>query len=345
MASLTGVYGVSFWLLSLNAFIFLAGRKLTRNEWKLNSYRTVLGILAIAALYSGPQICGARVLASSEASAGTNFGIGVIQPNIDPFEKWERHSDPQLKILQEMTAEIAQRRPDLMLWPETAAPMYLLDPRNAAALALVRRQVDSLGIPLLTGIPDIVYYEDSSSAPRGSKRLPNGVRYETFNGSALIQPGSQEIQTYAKMLLVPFAERVPFSDILDFLNAARWNFGLGGWNKGREVKVFRLNGKDGSESAFLDDEDLATSGVPDLSPASCGRRQLPHGEYERQLVGEYIRSLPAHRDRGPARGGNRPVARAVQQRGHISRDRSEGESAPGHADVHAHRFRCDNCPV
>jgi len=58
------------------------------------------------------------------------------------------------------------------------------------------------------------------------------------------------VQKYAKMLLVPFAERVPFSDILDFLNAARWNFGLGGWNKGREVKVFRLNARDGKEVRF-----------------------------------------------------------------------------------------------
>ena len=59
----------------------------------------------------------------------------------------------------------------------------------------------------------------------------------------LLQPGDPEIQKYAKMILVPFAERVPFSEALSFLNAMQWNFGLGGWGMGGEKTVFHLKEK------------------------------------------------------------------------------------------------------
>ena len=103
---------------------------------------------------------------------------------------------------------------------------------------------------MLTGIPDIVIYRDPGTAPRGSRSLPDGTRYETFNSSILLVPGSDSIQKFAKTLLVPFAERVPYSDILGFLNAARWNFGLGGWSIGRDTALCRLPLRGGDTISF-----------------------------------------------------------------------------------------------
>jgi apolipoprotein N-acyltransferase len=54
----------------------------------------------------------------------------------------------------------------------------------------------------------------------------------------LLLPHSAAVQKYAKHLLVPFAERVPYSEELSFLNAIQWNFGLGGWAFGTDTTLF-----------------------------------------------------------------------------------------------------------
>ncbi len=257
-ASVTGVHGVSFWILAVNIGTFFISRKVSRKEWALFSGKTLLALGCIIVLYALPRVYGAYELSrrrspatSLEGSASTTaLRLGILQPNIDPFEKWDRPVDPQVRILQGMTNALAQEKPELLLWPETAVPYYLLDGRHSASLALIRRQVDSLRIPLLSGVPDIIFYRDSVEAPPGSKRTPVGTYYESFNSSVLFQPDSAPIQKYAKMLLVPFAERVPYSDFLSVLNAAKWNFGMGGWNKGRDATVFTLRLPDGRQVRF-----------------------------------------------------------------------------------------------
>jgi apolipoprotein N-acyltransferase len=103
---------------------------------------------------------------------------------------------------------------------------------------------------LFTGVPDIRYYQPGEIIPGSSKVAANGQRYETFNSSMLLQPNVAEIQKYAKILLVPFAERVPFSEELSFLNAMKWNFGLGGWGIGRDTTVFQFHAKNIPEVRF-----------------------------------------------------------------------------------------------
>jgi apolipoprotein N-acyltransferase len=180
------------------------------------------------------------VLGNLKKSTEATLRVGIVQPNIDPFEKWGANVDPQISILQRLTVDVSRQRTDLVLWPETAIPFYALLPENRRYLEQIRRQVDSLGIHLLTGVPDAVYYRQGGEIPKSSKTSVTGERYDTFNSSLLLQPGSEEIQKYAKMLLVPFAERVPFSEALSFLNAMHWNFGMGGWNSGKQATLFTL---------------------------------------------------------------------------------------------------------
>jgi apolipoprotein N-acyltransferase len=64
--------------------------------------------------------------------------------------------------------------------------------------------------------------------------------YNSWNSSILLQPNDDTIQKYSKIKLVPFAERVPWSDVLSFMNAMYWNFGLGGWAVGEDTTVFQF---------------------------------------------------------------------------------------------------------
>jgi apolipoprotein N-acyltransferase len=143
-------------------------------------------------------------------------------------------------LYQLLTDSAAGGGSTLVLWPETALPLYLLHPANAGLFTQIRRQADTLGISLLTGSPDMIRYPDSAHAPPGSKISVSGESYETFNGAILLTPRDTVVQRYAKRILVPFAERVPYSTELAFLNAMKWNFGLGGWNLGRDPGVMTM---------------------------------------------------------------------------------------------------------
>jgi apolipoprotein N-acyltransferase len=181
------------------------------------------------------------------AEASPEIRIGVVQPNIDPFEKWSGHEAAQMEGLLRLTESVADSGLDLVLWPETATPFYLLHPANSAWLEEIRSLVDRRNINLLTGIPDIVYYPSDAAAPAGSKVSENGRRYDSYNSSILLEPHQTgPFQKYAKIVLVPFAEHVPYSEYLNVLHAAQWNFGLGGWSIGRDTTVFSFHTRGGS---------------------------------------------------------------------------------------------------
>jgi apolipoprotein N-acyltransferase len=250
-ASITGAYGITFWILLINVFVFLLSRQIVSGRWKILSTRVILGLASILLLYILPKWYGSKRLSeNAPESARRSIRIGCVQPDIDPFEKWQDDPEYSLSILTGMTRKLGRQPVDLILWPETAITCFILDQNNQFFYSMVRQVVDSLNIPLLTGIPDIAYYSKHDIIPKSSKQTKAGEPYDTFNSSLLLIPRSNSLQRYAKIRLVPFAERVPFSEELSFLNAMKWNFGLGGWGIGRDTTVFRFTQKDGEEIQF-----------------------------------------------------------------------------------------------
>lgn len=251
-ASVTGVYGVSFWLLWINVIAYVLYAKLALKEWRPLSPQSVAAALVIIMVYFLPKIYGQAVLEQTDVlTEGKPLKIGIAQPNIDPFEKWEQNRDKQLAILQELLKEIAERKVDFVMWPETAIPFYVLSSQHYDVLERLRGEIDSLNVALFTGIPDVVYYSQDEKIPQSSKVIAaTGQRYDTFNGSMLLQPHITEIQKYAKIILVPFAERVPYAELFSFSTALQWNVGLGGWGIGTDTTVFRLHLLDSTEVRF-----------------------------------------------------------------------------------------------
>ncbi|MBI5476299.1 MAG: apolipoprotein N-acyltransferase [Ignavibacteriales bacterium] len=248
--SFTGVWGVSFWILIINLLIFILIVKLILKEWKIKDWKVILLTITILCIYFLPRYYGQSVMRKSENLNKNIITVSLIQPNIDAFEKWTVDPETPLEILKNQTIANRLSKSDLVIWPETAIPFYILHPNNRFQFYHLKKMVDSLNINLLTGIPDIVYYSSADEIPKSSKKSLSGERYETFNSSMLLLPRDSRIQKYAKIILVPFAERVPFSEELSFLNAMEWNFGLGGWGHGKDTTVFRFKKQNGSEVKF-----------------------------------------------------------------------------------------------
>ncbi|MEE9225757.1 MAG: apolipoprotein N-acyltransferase [Bacteroidota bacterium] len=245
----TGVYGVSFLIVTINVSAYYLYRKMAFREWPLVSPRSLVAGFVIVALYSAPKLYGSLLMKNEQRRlADRSLNVGLVQTNADPWEKWRDTRESQLKLHLQLSRELVSHEPDLVIWPETAMPFYLLHTRSERDFSRVRSFVDSTRVAVLTGTPLIQYYEDAESAPPGSRKLQGADMYfETFNGAVLIRPMAHELQTYAKMLLVPFAERVPYSEHFSFLNLLEWDAGLGGWARGRDSTVFSLGRLSSSE--------------------------------------------------------------------------------------------------
>jgi apolipoprotein N-acyltransferase len=246
MASVTGVLGLSFWVVVLNAILFhvvalVPGR--TSPEGKKALRRWSIAFIIVGVL---PPLAGLAVLADAasrregDAKAVT---VGMIQSNGDPWEKWSLDDwgsiEPFMKMTDSLLARRHGRRPDLVLWPETAIPFYMLTPVNAGVHARFRRWLDSANVPVLTGLPQAVFYPDSAHAPTWARVSRNGVlRYETFNAEAFMIPHADSVRWYGKMKMVPLAERVPYAETFSSFDFLRWGVGIGGWSIGRDTVVF-----------------------------------------------------------------------------------------------------------
>ena len=240
----TGVFGLSLWILILNMIAFLLISRLAEGLWAIRSRATIMTLALWILLYFLPRIEGAVTLSGAPNGApGEGYAIGMVQPNLDPWAKWSGSGDATLQLYRHLTDSMlsldACRELDLILWPETAIPFYLLaNVPNERQLRL-QSWVDSLGIPLLSGLPHAITYADSTVAPPSAKRNQRtGIRYDSFNASAFFQPGVREASWYGKMKMVPFAERVPYADLFHFAGFLQWGVGIGGWQIGSDTTVF-----------------------------------------------------------------------------------------------------------
>ena len=241
--SATGVYGLSFWILVLNVLTFLFYSALAREIFRPLSKKSLVFAGLILAVYYLPAIHGGLVLSRPAAESRDSIRVGMIQANIDPWEKWNRTGygviDPYIRMTGELVGQSGTSGLDLVLWPETAVPDPILASGRAGQLAEIRSRLNSMHVSVLTGLPHAVFYADPRKAPPSAKhRLKTDERYDMYNAAALLQPGVEEIPWYGKMKMVPIAERVPYADMFYWIDFLRWGVGIGGWQIGPDTTIF-----------------------------------------------------------------------------------------------------------
>jgi apolipoprotein N-acyltransferase len=239
----TGVYGATFWIVSVNALIFFIAREFLRGGAPVQAKRFGLWLAALALLIAVPEIHG-RIVLASHADA-PSVRVGIAQPDTDPYDKWGSGETPmgKLRNLVALYDSIAASgRTDLVIFPETAIPFYLLQPTYRDEWMWLRRHIDSAGVALLSGFPDLQWYE--RDAPAGARRLEDGSAwYQSFNSSILVTPGA-EPQVYHKSRLTPMSERIPYLDRIPALQKMlTWGVGISNWGLGNDTTVFAFHAR------------------------------------------------------------------------------------------------------
>lgn len=212
-ASFTSVAGVSFWVVSINlAVYFLLFTKVKR--------RVRLASLVFVILAFWFPITHWQMLHKSYG--GRSVRVALVQAEVPPSLKRADEDEKRFKVLFGETYGLARDETDLIVWPESSVPGYLR--KELGYLQRVQKVVDSVDTPILLGANDL-------------KEVGEG-RYEYFNALFLVSPQKGIVDSYHKIHLVPFGERLPFDDVLPKLRDVP--LGQGNFSPGKEFKPIKI---------------------------------------------------------------------------------------------------------
>ncbi len=168
------------------------------------------------------------------------LNIAIIQPNINPWDKWNR--DPYQNIFDHQKVQDSLRRYhkaiDLSLWSETSITYANLEMNSRPYnLNFLQKWADSSNLSVLSGFSEIYLYPNAASAPITASpfRGDSNKLYQSYNSAILMSPTrfNDTIQIYRKMILTPISERIPYVDLIEFAkDMLRWNVGISNWGKG-----------------------------------------------------------------------------------------------------------------
>ncbi len=227
-ADLTGVQGVTFWLILVNVAIYLLAAKLTESIEVTPNFnrRKLLRVLPESiftlTLFALPLVYAAFTFLKPQ-DLEREISIAAVQPNISPLADYSQKNLPNIfgKQLALTDKVLKADAPDLILWNEVAVPYILSD--NAAANIYFAKQLKKWNTPVLTGLIEVKDYAEGETRPQ--LLIAQNRDREFFNAAALFQP--DQIQDgklpvnlsdlYLKRRLMPFLEFVPFSDRYPFL--------------------------------------------------------------------------------------------------------------------------------
>ncbi|MBW7887054.1 MAG: apolipoprotein N-acyltransferase [Bacteroidetes bacterium] len=241
IADITGVYGLSFWILFINAVVYIFVTTFSFKEIRQNIKKAIYSLGIIFLLYFIPDIYGIPKIYNG-FSDKKEFSIGVIQPNLDPWDKWEGADSfvgrwNQVKKYLNVINNHLKDSLDIVVLPETAILLNL--PELHDQYNEYKTFIDTNKISILTGYVKVKYYREGNIPVSASKISGTDIFYDSYNSIMFTQPSTYNSQIYSKMRLVPLAERIPYAETAPFLiEPLRWGVGVSNWGKGTDSTVF-----------------------------------------------------------------------------------------------------------
>ena len=212
VAEWTGIYGVSFWVVTINVILY--GLINSHRSNRIPIFNTLL--FTIVSIWLLGYL---RLATLSNQNDKKQIKVSITQPNVGPHDKWEiKKRNWVFSRLDSLYMLASEMEPDVIIWPEAATPAFLT--KNHSQLLKVRRNIRQSGIPLLTGTID--WSMDSNSR-------------SYFNSVALIGEEG-EIPIYHKNQLVPIGEFNPFARQLP----SSQELNLGNYTRGKEKTIFKI---------------------------------------------------------------------------------------------------------
>jgi apolipoprotein N-acyltransferase len=189
-ASAFGLSGLTFLVVLVNALI--AGAFALRDT-RVRVVSFVCGAVVIGAMWGH----GRAEMNNFTIPSDVKVRTAIVQPNVDLKVKWKpEFKDSTLKLIERLTREAAALDADLIVFPETSAPVYI-DGRIQTFKQRLLSLSNELDVSIYTGFLNHRY-----DGPNGELNI--------FNSSGLFTRDGR-LQKYDKNHLLPFGEQLPLS--------------------------------------------------------------------------------------------------------------------------------------
>jgi apolipoprotein N-acyltransferase len=313
IATVTGVYGLSFEIMVVNTA--LAAAFVLRTERGQRSKRKPLllaTVSAIVVLQAGRLI--------SPPVVPTDHTARLVQQNIPVLQggDWTKeYFEGTLRDLSRISLSApganssgpdqppaSSVHPDLIVWPESPAPFYSTDPMFRETVSNIARQAQTWMLVGSLGI-------------RNAGETPERAT-ELYNSGSLVNPAGEWGERYNKMHLVPFGEYVPFKRVFGFAGGLTKE--VGDFSPGTSRAALQAGSKLGVficyESIFPDEiRQLAANGAEVFVNLSNDGWYGDSGAYAQHLKQARMRAV--ENDRWLLRDTNTGVTAAIDPYGRV----------------------------
>ena len=313
IATVTGVYGLSFEIMVVNTA--LAAAFVLRTERGQRSKRKPLLLATVSAMV---VLQAGRLI--SPPIVPTDHTARLVQQNIPVLQggDWTKeYFEGTLRDLSRISLSApganssgpdqppaSSEHPDLIVWPESPAPFYSTDPMFRETVSNIARQAQTWMLVGSLGI-------------RNAGETPERAT-ELYNSGSLVNPAGEWGERYNKMHLVPFGEYVPFKRVFGF--AGGLTNEVGDFSPGTSRAALQAGSKLGVficyESIFPDEiRQLAANGAQVFVNLSNDGWYGDSGAYAQHLKQARMRAV--ENDRWLLRDTNTGVTAAIDPYGRV----------------------------
>ncbi len=219
---ITGSLGGSLWIWACNLGLFGLMASLSDGSWfSWNRKAKAAAVIGLAAVLIIPLFASCAIGKRYKDSMTSNeqLEVMIVQPNIDPYNKFTAMSQDQQNALLEgqIKERLAARRAD-----STAAPLLILAPetftsdiicgeyeRSTTWRRFTRMLEDYPNVNMIFGASSYDFIESAEAPSYTARRLNDGRWVESHN-SALMIDGSSRTDIFHKNKLVVAVEHTPY---------------------------------------------------------------------------------------------------------------------------------------
>ncbi len=236
VAAVTGVYGVSFFVVWASLSVLVALGMASTGKWRAALVHGVLPGIVV-----GGVVCWGYARLGTAQEADRYIRLALVQPSIPQTMIWDPKENATrfAKLIELSETALAADKPDVLIWPEAALPSF-----DETSYAAITNLVVKHRVWMISGADEV-------EARRASAREPE---YDYYNSAILVSPAGQFVDSYRKRHLVMFGEYIPLSRALPFLR--HFTPIQAGFTPGREPVQFELEDVGAKVSTLICFEDI-----------------------------------------------------------------------------------------